>query len=208
MHSRLTVLSVAFSVATALCACNRTPEEPSPSTTAGLTQPAPPAASSGPWGNRCVRPTPKNPPPPVAPGPAPNCPADNEFFGSLPTAHLTFPDANNLALEAELARTDHERERGLMFRQQLAEDHGMLFRMGKRDDHQFWMRNTCMPLDLLFVEDDGLIVGIAENAPTLNDGLQTVGCPSSWVLEVNAGWSRRHGVVAGQHMAIPSEARN
>jgi hypothetical protein len=110
-------------------------------------------------------------------------------------------------VQAELARTDPERERGLMYRRAMDEDHGMLFRMDERDDHTFWMKNTCLPLDMLFIEDDGLIAGIYENVPTLNLAGRSVGCPSSWVLETNAGWARRHGVVAGQTMPIPQDAR-
>jgi uncharacterized membrane protein (UPF0127 family) len=93
-----------------------------------------------------------------------------------------------------------------MYRTKMAEDKGMLFRLEKHVEHTFWMRNTCIPLDLLFVEDDGLIVGIVESAPTLNDAPRTVGRPSSWVLEVNAGWSRRHSVRAGQKLVIPAVA--
>jgi uncharacterized membrane protein (UPF0127 family) len=69
------------------------------------------------------------------------------------------------------------------------------------------MHNTCIPLDLLYIDDDGLIVGIVENAPTLNDEPRGVGCASRYVLEVNAGWSRRHGVKAGQFASLPSEVR-
>jgi uncharacterized membrane protein (UPF0127 family) len=90
-----------------------------------------------------------------------------------------------------------------MYRKSLGEDRGMLFDLGFRDDHKFWMHNTCIPLDLLYVDEDGLIVGIVENAPTLDDQSRGVGCPSQWVLEVNAGWSRRHGVKAGQRMTLP-----
>jgi uncharacterized membrane protein (UPF0127 family) len=125
----------------------------------------------------------------------------------LPTASVRFPAAGDARVEVELARTDPERERGLMFRKSMPEDHGMLFRMDRHEDHTFWMKNTCIPLDLLYIEDDGLIVGIAENAPTLSKALQSVGCPSSWVLEVNAGWTRRHGVAAGQTVVIPDQAR-
>jgi uncharacterized membrane protein (UPF0127 family) len=85
----------------------------------------------------------------------------------------------------------------------MAEEHGMLFDLRVRDDHKFWMHNTCIPLDLLYVDEDGLIVGIVENAPTLNDDARGVGCPSRWVLEVNAGWTRRHGIKAGQRMTLP-----
>ncbi len=108
-------------------------------------------------------------------------------------------------MDAEVVRTPHDTARGLMYRTALPADRGMLFDLGLRDDHRFWMHNTCIPLDLIYVDDDGLVVGIVENAPTLNDDARGVGCPSRYVLEVNAGWSRRHGVKAGQHMSIPSE---
>jgi uncharacterized membrane protein (UPF0127 family) len=85
----------------------------------------------------------------------------------------------------------------------MAADHGMLFDLRYRSDHEFWMHNTCIPLDLLYVDEDGLIVGIVENAPTLDDSPRGVGCLSRYVLEVNAGWSRRHTVKAGQRMSIP-----
>ena len=83
----------------------------------------------------------------------------------------------------------------------------MLFLLHARDDHQFWMHNTCIPLDLLYIDEDGLIVGMVENAPVLDDTSRGVGCPGRYVLEVNAGWSRRHGVRAGQVMTLPPEAK-
>jgi uncharacterized membrane protein (UPF0127 family) len=90
-----------------------------------------------------------------------------------------------------------------MYRKSLPEDKGMLFDLHTRTDQTFWMHNTCIPLDLLFIDEDGLIVGIVENAPTLNDIPRSVGCPSRYVLEVNAGWSRRNGVKAGQPTRLP-----
>jgi uncharacterized membrane protein (UPF0127 family) len=113
-----------------------------------------------------------------------------------------------VAIQAELARGEHDTARGLMYRKSMPEDRGMLFDLGAREDHQFWMHNTCIPLDLLYVDDDGFIVGIVEEAPTLNDESRGVGCPSRYVLEVNAGWSRRHHVKAGQRMVIPAEAKS
>jgi uncharacterized membrane protein (UPF0127 family) len=92
-----------------------------------------------------------------------------------------------------------------MYRTSLGPDRGMLFDLRVRDDHKFWMHNTCIPLDLLYVDEDRVVVGIVENAPTLNDEARGVGCASRFVLEVNAGWARRHGVRAGQHASIPSE---
>ena len=76
----------------------------------------------------------------------------------------------------------------------------------ERRVHSFWMHNTCIPLDLLFLDEDGLVVGIVENAPTLNDDPRAVSCPSAYVLEVNAGWARRHGVRAGMRAVIPPRA--
>jgi len=63
------------------------------------------------------------------------------------------------------------------------------------------MRNTCLPLDMLFVDEDGTIVGIVENVPVLNDSERAVACPSRYVLEVNAGFTRKHGLAPGQHIA-------
>ncbi|HEY4014996.1 MAG TPA: DUF192 domain-containing protein [Polyangiaceae bacterium] len=171
---------------------------------AAASAPAPPG--------RCVLATPALPPPPVAPGPAADCPADPEAQGFIkshpPVARVTFPgstDANAapLGVEAEVVSTPHDTMRGLMFRKSMAEDRGMLFDLGTHEDHKFWMHNTCIPLDLLYIDDDGLIVGIVENAPTLNDEARGVGCLSSFVLEVNAGWARRHHVTAGQRLVLP-----
>ncbi len=123
--------------------------------------------------------------------------------GAPPIVAITFPDESGVKVDAELVRSEHDTTRGLMYRKHMDEEHGMLFDLREREDHHFWMHNTCIPLDMLFVDDDGLIVGIVENAPTLNNESRSVGCPSRWVLEVNAGWSRRHGVRAGQHLVLP-----
>ncbi len=140
----------------------------------------------------------------MAPGPVSNCPPDPEGGpGKLPVVRVSFPDANGVAVDAELVRSEHDSMRGLMYRKSLGAERGMLFDLLVRDDHKFWMHNTCIPLDLLYVDEDGLLVGIVENAPTLNDESRGVHCPSRWVLEVNAGWSRRHGVRAGQHVNLP-----
>lgn len=119
---------------------------------------------------------------------------------------VAFPDVGSLSVEADLVSTEHDTQRGLMYRKSMPEERGMLFDLRSREDHQFWMHNTCIPLDLLYIDTDGLVVGIVENAPTLNDSPRGVGCPSSYVLETNAGWSRRHGVKAGQHVTLPREA--
>jgi uncharacterized membrane protein (UPF0127 family) len=209
-------LFAAFVVA----ACERAPSEDfarsgMPAVLPGASSIAPAAAPSAEvkppmiseqWGTggRCVQPTPRAAPPPVAPGPAPGCPEDPGGGSlNLPIVRVSSPDVSGVAVDAELVRSERDAARGLMYRKSLGEDRAMLFDLGIRDDHKFWMHNTCIPLDLLYIDEDGLIVGIVENAPTLDDQSRGVGCPSRWVLEVNAGWSRRHGVKAGQRVNLP-----
>jgi uncharacterized protein len=217
---RATVASLAIATLSlpAAWACNRTPPEEFPTSTASapvakLSPPAAPEASVRPAeASRCMVPTPGAPPPPVAPGPAPGCPKDDEISPrKLPVVRVNFAGADGGAgpsVEAEFARGEHDTRRGLMFRKSMPEEHGMLFDLDVRGTHDFWMHNTCIPLDLIYVDEDGFIVGIVENAPTLDDESRGVGqCLSRYVLEMNAGWSRRHGVRAGQHMTVPQEAR-
>lgn len=197
--------------------CQRTPPEPSPAaTTQARVTPEPaaaPASAPSPISRegRCVSDlafSPPPAPPPVMPG---QCPRDPGGEGNLPRVRVSFPEAKGEGgaptVDAELVTTAPQIERGLMYRTSMAEGAGMLFRLPERKEHTFWMHNTCLSLDMLFVEDDGLVVGIVERAAPLTDDIRTVGCPSKWVLEVNAGWARRHGVAPGQRMVIPREAR-
>ncbi len=186
------------------CGCNRVAEESASQAKAASTSVAS-ATDAGPLANdRCVVPTPAAAPPAVPPGPALGCPVDPNPH-TLQTVTVKFPDARAGAarVTAELARRPEDSERGLMYRTQMDEDRGMLFDLGVRQVHSFWMHNTCIPLDMLFIDDDGFIVGIAENVPTLNNAPRSVACPSTHVLEVNAGWSRRHGVRAGDRALLP-----
>jgi uncharacterized membrane protein (UPF0127 family) len=210
--ARATPIAVALFLA---AACQRTPEEPAPapvftanisqsvSGVAPVTTAAPLAALPAP--KRCIVQTPVEPPRSVPAGPAAGCPADPGGVGALPRVTLAFPDADAIHARVELARAESELERGLMYRKQMDDDAGMLFRM-EHEVHTFWMHNTCIPLDMLFLDTDGVVVGIVENAPTLDDGPRSVACPSGWVLEMNAGWSRKHGVKAGQRVTIPPDA--
>jgi uncharacterized membrane protein (UPF0127 family) len=119
----------------------------------------------------------------------------------VPVGHVAFPESKNAPrLEVELMLTNEQHQRGLMFRKSLADDKGMLFVWNYPSVQTFWMHNTCIPLDMLFIDREGFIAGIVENAPTLNDDGRSIECPVNYVLEVNAGWSRTHGVAAGQHV--------
>ena len=100
-------------------------------------------------------------------------------------------------VRVELARTAEERARGLMFREHLDEDAGMLFLYDGEDIRRFWMRNTLIPLDMLLISSDNRVVGIVENAEPQTDTGRQVAEPSQYVLEVNGGFSAAHGITAG-----------
>lgn len=152
---------------------------------------------------RCVRPMTKAAGRPMPPGgPAAGCPPDPGKAPPLGQGRVAFVDAR-VAIDVEIARDDAARARGLMFRKSLADDAGMLFIFERQRPRSFWMRNTCIGLDMIFVADDGVIVGIEENVPTLNDESYHVGCDARFVVEVNAGWCRRNGVRPGQRLQLP-----
>lgn len=109
---------------------------------------------------------------------------------------ITTP-GGDLTVATEVVATGAELERGLMFREFLAPDAGMLFLMGSDRDWAFWMRNTLIPLDMIFITKDLAIAGIAETAVPKTDTLRKVGAESRYVLEVNGGWCAQHGVKAG-----------
>ena len=100
-------------------------------------------------------------------------------------------------VDVEVVYTPPKIERGLMFRQHLAPDAGMLFFMGTEYDWAFYMRNTLIPLDMIFITKDMTIAGIVEKAEPKTETLRRVGKPSLYVLEVNGGWAASHGVTSG-----------
>ena len=144
---------------------------------------------------------------PDIPKAARTCPADPEPGKPLAIAKVVFPDTNGLSIQAELALTPHDIEKGLMFRRHMNEDAGMLFHLEERRDHTFWMQNTCISLDMLFIEEDGTIVGVVEGAEPVTQTSRSVGCSSRYVLEMNGGWCRSHGVKPGQRVTLPAAAR-
>src|SRR5256886_12780979 len=102
----------------------------------------------------------------------------------------------------EVAATPAERERGLMYRTSLAEGRGMLFVFDEDRNHSFWMKNTLIPLDMLFIARDGTVVGMHANATPLSTADIAVGKASRYVLEVPGGWAARHGIAAGARVEL------
>jgi uncharacterized membrane protein (UPF0127 family) len=201
--------AVALGLSLAACAgCEPTIEEPAPRVAPTPTAPPadasvtrPPPVASAPT---CVRPTPEQPTR-AAPTevPAPGCPDDPGPAPTLSRGKVKFVDAAGAPTVAvEVAERDEDRQRGLMYRKSMPQDEGMIFVFERARKLSFWMRNTCIPLDMIFVTEDGTIVNIEENTPTLTDSTFPSGCPALYVVEVNAGWTRAHGVKAGQKIVI------
>jgi Uncharacterized conserved protein len=105
-----------------------------------------------------------------------------------------------IVLQVEVASQPNERERGLMFRKELAENSGMLFVYPSEAPLSFWMKNTYLPLDMIFINDTMRIVGVVENAEPLTLEARSVNTPARYVLEVNGLFVRRHGISPGSRV--------
>lgn len=112
---------------------------------------------------------------------------------------------NGVCLQVELARSDEERARGLMFRSSLPENAGVLFVFDTMEEHAFWMKNTLIPLDIVWLGSDGRVVGFREGLPPCEIPVcpvYSVGVPSRWVLEANAGFVAENGIRKGQRVLL------
>lgn len=106
-------------------------------------------------------------------------------------------------LELELADEPEERTVGLMFREKLAERSGMLFDFGVEEPVAMWMRNTLIPLDMLFIAGDGRIVHIAAHTVPMSLDTITAGRPVRGVIELAGGEAARLGIAEGDLVARP-----
>jgi uncharacterized protein len=118
---------------------------------------------------------------------------------SPPRAVVVFlPEGRSEArVQVELARNDAERARGLMQRKHLDPDKGMLFLFEEEEEQSFWMKDTLIPLDMIFVKSDMTVAGVVEAAEPLTLTGRSVGVASQYVVEVNGGWAAAHGVTEG-----------
>ena len=103
----------------------------------------------------------------------------------------------------EMARTDEERMTGLMYRKELAEGKGMLFDFAPEQRVSMWMKNTFIPLDMIFIRSDGRILRIAENTEPHSEKIISSGGLAKGVLEVIGGTARKYGIQAGDRVAHP-----
>lgn len=122
----------------------------------------------------------------------------------MPVKNITLP--NGKIIKAEVAVTDAERERGLMYRDNLDENKGMLFIFDGEQPLMFWMKNTFIDLDMVFMGADKTIKCIGQNIPrstafTQDNEVATFGCENSmYVLEIGAGIAKKNNLAVGDKL--------
>ncbi|NOJ80341.1 DUF192 domain-containing protein [Myxococcus xanthus] len=125
--------------------------------------------------------------------------AEDYVMQPLPRGHVRLEDAFGGArrVEVEIAATAGTRTRGMMWRKELAEGKGMLFLFPHEEVQGFWMRNTLIPLDMIFITSDLRVAGIVSRAVPRSLESRSVGVPSQYVLEVPGGWTEKVGIRKG-----------
>ena len=114
-----------------------------------------------------------------------------------PKVTITTRDGRKVSFTVEIADTPSKREMGLQYRRDLAADRGMIFIFPAESQQSFWMKNTPLPLDMIFINRERKIVGIVEQTVPFSLDARSVGAPSQYVLEINGGLTQRHGIRAG-----------
>ena len=141
---------------------------------------------------------------PVACSSAPPTTASAESTKLIPLSIRTAK--GNRSFQVEVARTDEEQARGLMFRESLAPDRGMIFPLKPPRFASFWMKNTLIPLDMIFIRADGTIARIEpETVPQSLDPVSS-GEPVAAVLELAGGEAARQGIAEGDTVSWSHDA--
>lgn len=153
--------------------------------------------------------------PPVKPGnattgntntPASNAPATVPEPLFVQEGVLEFHSPGNapaslLRLNIEIAQDQLERTEGLMWRKKMGENEGMLFVFDFEEPQSFWMRNTYIPLDIIYINEKFEVVTVLRDVPVLNDVSRPSVKPAKYVVEVNAGIAEKHAIVPGCRIA-------
>ena len=143
--------------------------------------------------------------------PSGNTPATR---GSAPSAAraasnapLTVPmQIGRETFHLEIADSDAEQKRGLMFRESMPADHGMIFVNEDEAERSFWMEATLIPLDILYLDASGRVISIKPMKPRDRSSVPSDG-PAMYAIELNRGAAARAGVAVGDHLTIPDNLR-
>jgi uncharacterized membrane protein (UPF0127 family) len=133
----------------------------------------------------------------------PEAPAEQQpgRLGPLPMEDLSIETAQGVQrFRVEIADDEAEREQGLMYRRSMAAEHGMLFEFDPAQPVSFWMHNTFLSLDIIFIGPDGRILNIADHAtPFSDESIPSAGAVRG-VLELNAGRAEALGILPGDRV--------
>jgi uncharacterized protein len=132
----------------------------------------------------------------------PDAPATSQPPSTAPDPNgaavvFLFKDGGEKRVPVEVARTARQIQRGMMYREHLPPDSGMLFLLRRDKIQGFWMKNCLIPLDMIFVNGAMDVVGVVENAEPGTMTTRRVSRPSQYVVEVNGGWAKKNGVGVG-----------
>ncbi|HVN29270.1 MAG TPA: DUF192 domain-containing protein [Candidatus Binataceae bacterium] len=120
---------------------------------------------------------------------------------SEPAVAIVSPDhAVRATVKVAIAASPETRELGLMWVNHLRDDAGMIFIFPQPQSANFWMKNTMIPLDMLFADSDGKIIGIVANAKPYSESLLGGFANTLYVLEVNGGYAAKHHIAVGDLM--------
>jgi uncharacterized membrane protein (UPF0127 family) len=129
--------------------------------------------------------------------------AVDRFSGTgRPDRIVVVTQSGEHAFTVEWALTPEARARGLMFREQMAPDHGMMFDFMVEAPQSFWMKNTPLSLDIIFIHRNGTVARIARNTVPFSERTIPSGAPVRYVLEVVAGTADRIGLVGGDRVRL------
>ena len=109
---------------------------------------------------------------------------------------------HTIVFQLEIANTEKSREQGLMDRKTLAPNTGMLFVFDRNVPHTFWMKNTYLSLDMIFLNEHKCIVGLVKSAEPLTETPRSISAPSKYVIEIAGGTSDLRGITVGQCMSF------
>ena len=134
----------------------------------------------------------------------PNTPKASKERVNLPVAQVVFRFDNDRSVEvrADIAETSETRRVGLMYRKSLPPNGGMLFVFPTTAIQAFWMKNTLIPLDMIFLSETYEVVGIVREATPHSLVPRSVSRPCRYVLEVNGGWAKQQGLKVGQRAEV------
>jgi uncharacterized protein len=121
----------------------------------------------------------------------------------LQSLTITTKSGNEILYKVEIAATQKQMQRGLMYRKILPEDQGMLFEYRPKQEVSMWMKNTILSLDMLFINSNGNIIKIAKNTTPLSQRTIASDGVVLGVLELNAGQAEKHGMQVGDQVSHP-----